>query len=73
MEPDYFALARAITRHHFPTPSQARVMNDGRPTCMVCHAPCGLTREYYGRKMCETCYRDQPTIVQPKELLCRKN
>jgi len=51
------------------TYAQGQRHNDGRPTCVACHAPCGLTREYRGAKLCDTCYDDEPIYTQPKELL----
>jgi hypothetical protein len=51
------------------TYSQGQRANDGRPTCAACHAPCGLTREYRGARLCDTCYNDEPVFTQKKELL----
>lgn len=65
---DYLALAKAITRTAFPTHSQARAMNAGRPACQVCHVPIAWDRE----SMCATCIKEefsQRFTVQKKELL----
>jgi ribosomal protein S14 len=53
------------------TYSQQHVSNEGRPTCVSCGVPCGLTREYRAVKLCETCYRTDlpPLTTQPKELI----
>ena len=68
---DYLEEAKAITREFFPTLTQAQRMNDRRPTCIVCYAPCGLTREYRATKTCPTCYREElpPLTTRPKKLL----
>ena len=50
---------------------EAQASNDGRPTCVSCFAPCGLTREYRATKLCSTCYGSElPKLTTtPKELL----
>jgi hypothetical protein len=54
------------------TLQQAQRSNDGRPTCCACGAPCGVTREWLGSRLCAACYDSEPIYTKPKELLCKR-
>lgn len=51
------------------TLTQAKVSNDGRPTCTSCHCPTAFNREYRATGLCGACYTDQPLIIETRRLL----
>jgi hypothetical protein len=68
---DYFAIAKDITRFHWPTLAEANWQDGYKPRCRWCFVPCH-PRDYGYRscQLCEYCYDEQPPVqTQPKALL----
>jgi len=52
------------------TYAEACRQNWPRPTCVSCHAPTRYDREFRALGYCQSCYREEPLIIQRKESLC---